>query len=144
MSRPLLVGEAPGRRAKPGDRPFDGRCGSRLSDLIGRDVHECFDVVNLLDEWPGPGGSGKGDAFPAELATNAALELLKRDSHGTIVLAGARVVAAFKLSTRPLGGSISGSRVYFHVPHPSGVNRWWNDPVNAAQAGALLRLVARL
>jgi hypothetical protein len=31
----------------------------------------------------------------------------------------------------------------FVFPHPSGINRWWNDPHNVSQAASILHMVLR-
>lgn len=151
--RPLLIGQAPSRTAT--GRAFDGPNGSgaRLSRLLGRPLLDAVDAINLLDRWPGK--KGKGDAFPAGTARRAALRLapslrndVRRGRGRAVIFVGRGVAAAFGESTRCnatgrlycLGWHWSehGFR-YAILPHPSAVNRWWNDPKNVARARRFLR-----
>lgn len=60
-----------------------------------------------------------------------------------MLLAGKRVASAFGLDEEyladPVAFPIGGRPVAVHVvPHPSGVNRWWNEPANRERARAFL------
>jgi hypothetical protein len=47
------------------------------------------------------------------------------------VLLGRRVAAAFGLASAPyLEWTEARGRTWVVMPHPSGVNRWWNDEEN--------------
>jgi hypothetical protein len=62
-----------------------------------------------------------------------------------VLLAGHRVAAAFGVREGYLREFVLQGVPAAVVPHPSGVNRWWNDPANVARASAFLRGVfARL
>lgn len=141
--RPLLVGEAPGRQTV-GARPFTGRTGRRLERLAGVDrLYDHFDVVNLLDRWPGP--AGVGSAWPM-LEARVRAEVVKQQARvarrpRNVVLVGRRVAAAFGLRELDfLTWGFLGPRARVAVlPHPSGVSHWWNDPENVEAAAAFLR-----
>jgi uracil-DNA glycosylase len=137
--RPLLVGQAPGRLG--GARAFAGdkRSARRLAELVGaRRASDFFRTRNLLQAFPGK--AGKGDRFPMAEARAAATKMRLR---GTVLFAGKKVAAAFGCSSamyfewRRRGGFR-----YAVVPHPSGVNRWWNDPSNRERARAFFRDLA--
>lgn len=148
MPDAVLVGEGPSGPVPP-ELAFQGPCWRRLARLAGvgeEDLRQILDSVNLLAEWPGPGAS-KGTAFPLP-AARAAAAALDLGRWRVVVLAGRRVAAAFadlphldyleRLARFPRG------QVWMVLPHPSGVNRWWNDPGNVALASAALRdLLAR-
>lgn len=133
----------------------------RLRQFVDSTVH-----VNLLYEYPGAGR--RGAHFPQARGKERAKKFLEMvsvpgreyrvfngvvfGSPQVVLLAGLRVARAFGLrmnhKDRP-------SFSYFEkkifkdqpnqtifevvvVPHPSGVNRWWNDPQNEARAREFL------
>jgi hypothetical protein len=133
----------------------------RLFDFVMHCRH-----VNLLDYWPGP-GHGKGSAFPMDEARLKARELVEairipvprtrlqtvRSFHvwngvkfykpKVVLLCGHRVASAFMihrakyfvtdLECRRVAGLPT-----VVVPHPSGLNRWWNEPQNREQGKMFL------
>lgn len=132
----LLIGEAPAPRGNR--RAFDGPSGDRLAQVMGMGRDELLGRVrarNLLRRWPG--ASGKGSAFPVADARAAARRA--RLDADVVLLAGLRVAGAF--------GARAGFFEWFElrgrraavIPHPSGVNRWWNDAANRERARAFLR-----
>lgn len=143
-----LVGQAPGK----GDptTPLMGRAGRRLSFLMGvgwpDEYVELFARVNLLDEYPGA-REGKGDLFSVTDAREPAAEivaLIEAHGGGEVVLLGKNVAKAFGvveadwLEMIDLTSKVRASI----VPHPSGVNYWWNDKKNRRAAATHLRRVA--
>jgi uracil-DNA glycosylase len=148
--RVAIVGEAPSRETR-GLPPFSGRSGSRLARLAELDpgaLGDHFLLVNLLSGWPGQ--CGKGSAFPVRRAARAAdrvLPMIMAEGVALVVLAGRRVQAALGLGGpgRPFlewDHFAPWSQAGFShavLPHPSGVNHWWNDPANEALAGRFLR-----
>lgn len=139
--RPVVVGEAPGRGTDPA-RPLRGDSGRRLARYagLGGDVGELArraERVNLVDRFPG--GQGKGCRFPREDARRGARDLLALAPGRDLLLLGKRVAGALGwtdaeyLRWLPLKSCRLAC-----VPHPSGVNRWWNDPANRRRARAFL------
>lgn len=148
--RPLIVGYAPSRTSDP-KRPLSGPCGDRLADLMGvsaLDFVRRFERVNVFDAWPGK--DGKGDGFDPLAAFDRAKEI---DIRGRkVLLLGRRVAAAFglecalepcvpKLVEFPPSEFVS---IVVMVPHPSGVNLWWNSEENRERARKALRDFARV
>lgn len=136
MTRPLLVGEAPGPTGE--GPPLGGRAGRLLDRMAGLAFVDACDRVNLLDAWPGH--AGKASAFPAAAAREAAAALLAADQHRVLLLAGQRVAAAFGLR-RPdylCWYPLPGGRLAGVIAHPSGVNRWLNVPLHRELTGRFL------
>ncbi len=150
LRRPLLLGEAPSRSTE-GAPPFSGRSGERLRELAGVDrLDEAFSVANLLDRWPGR--DGKGSAFPLDEARRAADRIEEQFVGRVVVLVGKRVCRAVFGGEHPylepvqaevLGrGRRGGPFAAYVLPHPSGINRWWNVDTNRARARRILRWLA--
>lgn len=150
--RPLLVGEAPSRTSDPA-RPFSGRSGARLARLMDVEQDELsayFELVNLFEEYPGL-GSGKGTAWdPVAAAARARLLVVtsgRFTSQRDVVCVGKRVLSAVVgIAGWPYFDWLHGAgpwRRVAHIPHPSGINPWWNDAGHLAQASAFLRSLRR-
>ena len=139
--RPLVVGEAPSRTSDQ-RRPIGGRCGDRLAEFADLSVAEFRRRVaraNLLGAWPGASGP-KGATFPLAEARSRAVGLRRRFVGGrTVVLLGKRVGSAFRVSTDYFEPIVVGRARIVVVPHPSGVNRWYNEPSNVARMRAFMR-----
>lgn len=147
MMRALLVGEAPGKKADPSRPLIGGLVGKRLMDLLGFNLGlyvRRVDRVNVLDYFPGR--TGKGDSFPMAEARQAAdrLKTALFCSKDRVVLLGRRVAAAFKVKAEYLEWVEVGNTKVAVLPHPSGINRWWNDPVNKSRATRFMRELGRL
>lgn len=100
--------------------------------------------VNLLDSWPGR--SSKGSRFPITPEVRkraAALDFTRRwgPSPSGLIMCGRRVAEAFGEKGAPLFENLCEcpERPVYAVPHPSGVNRWWNAPENRLLALDFLR-----
>ena len=142
--KPLIIGQAPGRSAQPGERALEGEskngAGARLARCMGLEsparLFELFDTVNLLECWPGSKGA-KGDAFPRASARMRAQTMVFPNR--VIILLGRNVASAFDRADAPalkwmtLAGRMAGI-----VPHPSGIVLWWNSSSNAEAAAAFL------
>lgn len=156
----FVVGEAPGDPATraAGGRPFDSRTrsGRRLAELLGvEEVADAYPVLNLVDRWPGR--TAHGSAFPRGLARSRADALWFDLPAGDLLLVGKRVAAAFDVSVaylcwesvtryRPTGTAevrYGRRRAVAVFPHPSGVNRWWNEPTNVVAAARFARTLRR-
>lgn len=141
--KPLIIGEAPGKNGDP-TTPIEGRVGRRLAECAGIPFEEfldTFDRRNLLDVQPQD--SGKGAKFNVKSAGRVARELEKHFTLGQIVLLlGQRTASAFRIINEPYFNCtpINGARVYI-VPHPSGVNTWWNSLDNELE---MIRFMHRI
>lgn len=139
-----LVGEA----NRAGGPPFSGRSGRRLADLLGISPDQlpiAFNLTNLFEHWPGGAGPGrKGDRFPMTEAQTRAATWLKRNPETVVILAGKRLARAFDVRpARYLSFFDQAGRQFAIIPHPSGVNHWWNDDLNARRAKRFLVETAR-
>lgn len=128
----VIVGQAPGPRS--GSAPFDGLSGDRLGRYMGfsgrEELRATAECHNLLTRYPGPRGS-KGDRFPRWKARTAARELSTSLRERRVLLAGRLVAEAFGVRAeyfKWVRHAASFDAVV--IPHPSGVNHWWNDPLN--------------
>lgn len=131
MRRVMLIGEAPGRT--PG-LPFEGRCGTFLYRLAGVHPRKAFECRNVLAGYPGPCGCGAD--FPlAEARQEAAGIVLD----GVALLCGKRVAAAFGVQPIYFLRQQVGTAEVYVIPHPSGVNRWYNSLSNRRRAARFLR-----
>jgi hypothetical protein len=130
--RPLVVGQAPAA----GGRAI-GPTHVRLQRLFPGGHH----FINILAEYPGP-APVKGDLFPMKAARARARRIqgtLAR--HEMVVALGRRVGVALDLRTpryfeivdAPWGGRA------VVIPHPSGVNHWWNKPGRLEETIGILR-----
>lgn len=136
-----------------------GRAGNRIADLAGwvswRTVQRFLTPVNLLAEWPGP--SGTGSAFNVAEARKSATRIMawtmSEDPFVYLLLCGHRVANAFHpyMAAKYPGYfrrmllSVPGNAEAWAwaIPHPSGVNRWWNDPANERRARRFMRRLLR-
>lgn len=143
----LIVGEAPGPGQAPGST-FTGPSGERLSRLLGDEWHRVLDGVNLLDHQPLGRGGSEFDLG----AARAAASILRRTSpyfrdERLVIFAGKRVARAFgwTFGYFELDAILTGQRLCraVAVPHPSGRNRWWNDPANARRAAKYFKEILR-
>lgn len=136
---PLIVGQAPSSASDPAS-PLSGRSGRRIAELFGLELGSFlrrFRRFNLLDLYPG--AKRKGDRFDLELARKRAF-YLRAGGPDRFVLLGRNVVRAFELrDLRPLEVREDRGSSFFFLPHPSGVNLWWNDAGNVRRARRELR-----
>lgn len=97
---------------------------------------EAFDAVNVHARWPGR--QGKGSRFPRpgrrRLARVAAM-----CTGRVVLLAGKRVAGAMGARAGYLEWFDMGGARAAVLPHPSGVNRWWNSAENRARATEFVR-----
>lgn len=138
-ARPIIVGQAPSRTSDPGS-PMSGRPMSFMCRTFGvteRKMKASFRFVNLVKKFPGK--NGKGDAFPLNVASNAAGRLMER-TRGELLLAGKLVAAAFGINgCEYFRWYTMGSKRVAVFPHPSGINRWWNERRNKKMARRFFR-----
>jgi uracil-DNA glycosylase len=138
MKKLLLIGPALGRI--PGE-PLAGRNGRRLAKLAGITPEEYLkrtERMNLLPYWPGR--HGEGDLMPRRMLAGAAFAMLHELEDRRVVMLGSSVAWAFRVHRVPLFRwfEFKGALVMV-MPHPSGRNRWWNDPAHVARARRALR-----
>lgn len=153
-SKPVLLGLSPSPSSPPDSpalvppygEPLTSTTARVLTEVLGRPVSEVFATVNLLES--------PGDEESLEKIRERA-PLLRE------LLAGRQVVALGRLAARALtsrpaidwmvwsrldlevaasGKQIPGIRMtaVAALPHPSGLNRWWNDRRNREAARRFL------
>ena len=159
-NRVMVVGQAPGALAHERPMPYMGASGRTLRAWLaeaGFDaeaLHGRFYLTSLTKCFPGASGSGKGDRAPtaAEIALcrghlDRQLALVRPE----LVLALGRLAATALVGPAPLADLVGTLRpaeraghrfLTLPLPHPSGVSRWLNDPVNRARHAAALALLA--
>jgi uracil-DNA glycosylase len=135
--KPLFIGRCPGR---DGSLPLEGKAAILFAGLIGITTETFLagvDRVNLVDEYY----SGYLSLPTAHRAARAIrLGIGDRECH--IILCGMDVARAFGVY----------GHAYFHwikdwqyagqrfaiVPHPSRLNRWWDEKMNRSRARKFL------
>src|SRR6202140_1085164 len=140
----FLVGQAPGPVEREARRPFSGRAGKERGRWMGAGGFESPEefrsltyIAALMRCFPGRNRVGPGDLKPPPAAVancarwlDAELGLLKPK---VLILVGQLAIARF-LGPGPLedrvGLRFGESPVMVPLPHPSGQNRWVNDPAN--------------
>lgn len=140
-SKILLVGYCPSHRGSP-SRPLDGPgTGHRLAKLCGLSHEEylkTFDRINLHYETP-----LKRDSDTRAKGRLNAVEVLRRKNEKMIIL-GREVLQAFGAYVDPSDCPIAswfdfGSVKIAYIPHPSGLNRYYNDSKNTKLVERFLR-----
>ncbi len=141
--KPLLIGEAPSKN-QTDPHPLEGRIGRKLAECAGLSYDaylDMFDRVNLLAVRQDT--KEKGFEFDMKAARESALLMrqsgIMRDR--SVVLLGNRVAEAFGVrSIRFFHGHPHGQGgMLWVMPHPSGINRWWNDPDHHEAACSFMR-----
>lgn len=146
--RIMILGIAPG---KNGDlkRPFfpSKRSGKTLRCWFGEDAEERFILANASMRFLGKNGS-KGDRVPRRLSI-ATRDLIRESRPELIIamgLAVAQLLGASRTNERLDDAAFETRSSDLNVPvmlfpHPSGVNRWLNDPKNRKKTIAAARCV---
>lgn len=132
----LLVGQAPSRRTD-GQAPFTGATGKRLAHLMGLSHEELLllPAMNLFPSYPG--SNGRGDKFPQREARDLAARISL--SGYVAVLVGRSVARAFQFSHPHLTWAAFRGGMVASIPHPSGINSWYNDEHNMEQVREFFR-----
>ena len=154
----FLVGQAPGPMERESRRPFSGRAGKELDRWMLRAGFESPEefrrltyIAALMRCFPGRNRTGTGDLKPPPAAVancahwlDAELEMLKPK---VLILVGQMAIARF-LSPGPLEDRVGhrfGERpVMLPLRHPSGQNRWLNEPANRERLSSALALLGQL
>lgn len=140
--KPLIIGEAPSKNAIT-DRPIEGRIGKRLASAAGLSYErflDHFDRANLLSIRQDVVGTGF--TFNILAAKVAASRLAEKFEPGQIVLLlGGRVSESFGLHSGYFEEHVVNEACVYILPHPSGINRWFNDPRNMAQMTTFMQSI---
>ena len=139
----LLIGQAPSRTGDP-NTPLLGRLGNKITSICGLTESEYrrqFDRRNVLPKWPGR--NGKGDAFPLNEARKRARRMLPDITSRRVIFIGKNSARAFGFKANFLTWQTFANNRAAILPHPSGINRWWNDPKNRRRAGRFMKSAAR-
>jgi uracil-DNA glycosylase len=137
--KPLLVGEAPSKNEET-PKPLEGRIGRRLAkfaDVPFEEYLELFDRINLLPLRQDT--AEKGFQFDIEVAKQNAKKLrAEQPERRHVILLGKRVAEAFELPLRYFE-EMRDDHIYVIIPHPSGINRWYNEPRNLTEVQMFMR-----
>jgi len=135
--RIVLIGQAPNRIGR--DDVLVRACARlalfadlRLDDLLGR-----TDRVNLFLVFPGK--NGKGDSFNDKLARSRARRMTPGLFDRRVILLGRRVARAFDFRESVFTFHLHHGADIAMMPHPSGINPFYNDSANRRRAGKFLR-----
>lgn len=147
MTRVLLVGEAFGSAgALPERFALTGRAGRHLADLAGISTVAYLrrtrrtNLVETDEDW----------SDRVAVRSGAARVLAEMARHERVVVLGVRSAGALGIADWPLfdwlpyvvttlDGHPLWTTLVARAPHPSGRNRWWNDPANVERARAFWR-----
>ena len=137
-----LVGEAPSRRGDP-RKPLAGPNGQKIARLAGMSYDELI-ACRRRHLNPHSRKRGKGDAFDHAKGYVNAADVLLDWRVERIVLLGKNVARCFGFRDLPFLAEIRiYGRRFLIFPHPSGVNRWWNERQNEQRARELLQRFLR-
>lgn len=147
----VVVGEAPGPKSDAWlplwPLPASGT-GGRLMKLAGidnpREYLDAFYRLNVLQKHPGSyhNGGRRKDKWPVRESRAAAAVLARVLTGDKVVLLGSRVRSAFGFSAHTLpflDWRYREDVQYACLPHPSGLNHWYNQGDNRSRAEAFLR-----
>lgn len=138
-----LVGQAPSRRGDP-RKPLAGPNGRKIARLAGMSYDELIACRRKHLNTHYDGTRGKGDAFDHPKGNINAANVLLDWRVERIVLLGKNVARCFGFRELPFLAEISiYGRRFLIFPHPSGINRWWNERRNERRARQLLQRFLR-
>jgi len=138
--KPLIIGEAPSKNQQL-EQPIEGRIGLRLASMAGLTLPEFlyhFDRVNLLHHRQDTAAHEFQFDIEAAKGEAAALKTTFK-SDQIVILLGLRVADAFYAHHDYFVQQMIGGADVRVVPHPSGINRWWNDPANVQLAMVFMK-----
>jgi hypothetical protein len=139
-----LVGQAPSRRGDP-RKPLAGPNGRKIARLAGMSYDELIACRRRHLNTHYSGKRSKGDvAFDHATGNVKAADVLMDWRVERIVLLGKNVARCFGFRDLPFLAEISiYGRRFLIFPHPSSVNRWWNERRNERRARQLLQRFLR-
>jgi len=133
-----LVGQAPSRRGDP-RKPLAGPNGQKIARLGGMSYDELI-ACHRKHLNTHTRKHGKGNAFDHAKGNVNAAEVLLDWRVERIVLLGKNVARCFGFRDLPFLAEIRiYGRRFLIFPHPSGVNRWWNERRNEQRAREFLQ-----
>lgn len=156
LPRILLVGQAPGLRATIADRPFAGVAGEKLrawfeeGGVRRADFWRKIHFAAVTRCYPGRLDGARGDRVPTpeeqRLCRPWLDELIAIQRPAIVLLVGLLAIRTFLGPVRSLNEVVGTAMLrdgvrYLPLPHPSGVSRWLNDPINVV---AVERAMGRL
>ena len=141
----ILIGQAPSQHKDP-HCPLEGRVMRQLAKLFGCSEEEYLRKTqrfNVVPVWPGK--IGKGDRFPSRLARINASRMQHSFGGCHVLFVGIQTARSF-LSKGPIltwrKSTVPDTDIVYRsaiLPHPSGVNRWWNKLSNRRKASGFMR-----
>jgi hypothetical protein len=138
-----LVGQAPSRRGDP-RKPLAGPNGRKIARLAGMSYEELIACRRKHLNTHCSGKRGKADAFDHAKGNVNAADVLLDWRVERIVLLGKNVARCFGFRDLPFLAEISiYGRRFLIFPHPSRINRWWNERRNERRARQLLQRFLR-
>ena len=136
----VMIGQAPSRTGDPRTPCVEG-CFKRLAEAAGAETrtdrlrfYARFVRFNVFATYRGR--KGRGDRFPMAEARDRADGMRDWLRGRTVLLVGKNVARAFRINDAEYFEWTSegpGERCVV-VPHPSGINRWWNKTSNRERA----------
>ena len=138
-----LVGKAPSRRGDP-HKPLAGPNGQKIARLAGMSYGELIACRRKYLNTHYSGKRGKRDAFDHAKGNLNAADVLMDWRVERLVLLGKNVARCFGFRDLPFLAEIRiYGRRFLIFPHPSGVNRWWNERRNERRARQILQRFLR-
>lgn len=122
----LLIGDSPGRSPTTEEGALGGRNATRLAELASVDRDRLLELtcrVNLVDD--------EAEYRDPKALQDAALRvayLVERIDADYVVVLGERAASALGLGDAALFEWTGDRPMWARAPHPSGRNRYWNDP----------------
>jgi uracil-DNA glycosylase len=138
-----LVGQAPSRSGDP-SKPLAGPNGRKIARLAGMSHDELIACRRRHLNPRYSGKPGKKSAFDHAQGNMNAADVLMDWRVERIVLLGKNVARCFGFRDLPFLAEISVyGRRFLIFPHPSCINRWWNERRNEQRARQLLQRFLR-
>lgn len=114
-----------------------GQAIARLLDIPLAAFLRCSCRQNLNRRFLGR--KSRGDSFDRVEGTITANKILLNDRFRKVVVLGREACECFALSYQPLSAFLHLNKLFFVLPHTSGLNLWWNSKRNQQQAAKALQ-----